>query len=200
MRLIDSKKASISLSINAIVVIVIAFVVLGLALTLTRTIFSGALEKIPEALDLTQLEAQPSADNPISFPNTITIKSGGSKTFSLGYYNRWPVTADNAKISIVNCVWEGMASTDDPIATSVLSPQQRVAPSSGKGYKVILTTKEFGTSTNIAPKTYICRAIAYPSSSENEVHDASQGDDVCLPGRDGCKIFEDKQLFLVITA
>ena len=188
MKLRYSKKASISLSINAIVVIVIAFVVLGLALTLTRTIFSGALGKIPEALDLTKLESQPSAENPISISDTVIIKTGDSVTLSIGYYNRWSDTATDAEIGIMDCESPTVIGIKQP---DILSPKQNVPASESKGYKLILTAAE--GSSKIDAGTYICRVIAFESGynvrSEDEPGNPSSN-----------QLYEDKQIFLKVTS
>src|SRR3989338_5174298 len=191
MRLADSRKADISLSINAIVVIVIAFVVLGLALTLTRTIFSGALAKIPEALDLTQLESQPTAESPLSISDTINMKSGDSITLSMGYYNRWPNTASDVKIDIINCKRSGDTITYTP---QVVSPTQIVPASEAKGYKLIIIAKEAVTGSAIAytkiafddpipSGTYICRVIAYEEGTTTAGL-ASEPHDPDIPAND----------------
>ena len=197
MKFTDSRKASISLSINAIVVIVIAFVVLGLALTLTRAIFKGAMGKIPEALDLTQLEAQPSAENPITIPDTVTIKSGGTLTLSVGYYNKWPNTAD-AKLGIVNC----LKGADTPKRLTVLSPVQSVKGSDAKGYKIILEAKDQLTTDALIAGTYICRVIAYENTLTLEtVSESILNSPPCEPKSSGCEgIYEDKQIFLQVTS
>lgn len=185
MKLRSSKKASISLSINAIVVIVIAFVVLGLALTLTRTIFSGALAKIPEALDLTKLESQPSAENPLSISDTVIIKTGDSITISMGYYNKWANGVTNAKIGIIDCIKSSGGPSKNP---QVISPEQNVPASEAKGYKLIITAKDSG---NIEAGTYICRVIAHTGTATSHSNEEPTN---------GGPVFEDKQIFLKVTS
>ena len=184
MRLADSRKADISLSINAIVIIVIAFVVLGLALTLTRTIFSGALAKVPEALELTQLEAQPSADNPIPIPSTVEIKKGAKKTVRLGFYNRKADTAYRAKFVFKGqCLNEngnlvGTAVTNPSIA----SPVQDVPSSEAAAYALILTT-------SLEADTYICTIAV----------SCAEGIPACTCGAASCD-YETQQFFLRVTS
>src|SRR3990167_5324776 len=98
------KKGSLELSITAIVVIVIAFVVLGLGLSLTRTIFKGAEQKLPEAFAVTQLEAEPTSENPITVQQTVEIDRGKQKTLNIGFYNSKNGKVDNAQFNINNCI------------------------------------------------------------------------------------------------
>jgi len=179
------KKASLSLSVNAIVVVVIAFVVLGLALTLTRTVFKAAMGKIPEAISLTALEAEPTAENTITIPETVEIGHGKSKSFSIGYYNKDSDTHEDVKLGIKTCLdpepAAGAASvydfgtTNTPVITSI---SQTVEASSPAAYKVIL--KENGL---IGGKKYICTIAAYTGSSMSPTD-----------------IYDEKQFFLYVTS
>jgi len=135
-----NKKGSLSLSINAIVVIVIAFVVLGLGLTLTRTIFKQAEGKLPEAFAVTQLEAEPTSENPITISQTVDIGREDAKTMTIGYYNRKENTAVGATFTITSCLDPKTGSPVDPtLVPSVASISQDVVPSASAGFSVILT-------------------------------------------------------------
>tara|TARA_Y100000294_G_scaffold173302_1_gene189244 strand:+ start:347 stop:973 length:627 start_codon:yes stop_codon:yes gene_type:complete len=133
--MIFKKRASLALSVNAIVVIVIAFVVLGLGLTLTRTIFTGAQDKIPQALDLTALEAQPSTGNPITLSGTVTIDAGDSTAFNVGFYSINGKATD-AIFAFENCMdedgqiykFEGTVIPDAGVNKKYVLPQINTLP------------------------------------------------------------------------
>lgn len=171
-----NKKGSLALSINAIVVVVIAFVVLGLALTLTRTIFKEAGAKIPEAIAVTALEAEPTGENPITVPETIEIKRSKTKSLSIGYYNGDPDTHIATTLDVLDCV------SSDPTVTvetdtmpTITAISQDVGPSESKGYKVILTENGL-----FGGKLYVCTIAAIASDCT---------DTIC----------EEKQFFLYVT-
>ncbi|HLC91360.1 MAG TPA: hypothetical protein VJI15_06355 [Candidatus Nanoarchaeia archaeon] len=135
-----NKKGSLSLSINAIVVIVIAFVVLGLGLTLTRTIFKQAEGKLPEAFAVTQLEAEPTSENPITLSQTVDIGREDVITKTIGYYNRKENTAVGAIFTITSCLDPKTGSrVDSTLVPSVASEPQNVDPSGSAGYSIVLT-------------------------------------------------------------
>ena len=163
-----NKKGDLSLSITAIVVIVIAFVVLGLGLSLTRTIFKGAEEKLPEAFALTSLESQPTAENPITIPQTVEIDRGKSKTMQIGFYNKKQGTATNAKFTITECLDKaGVSVAENPVAENPLptlsSTSQNVPASSAAGYSLILNEN------SLTAETYICTiAVCNDGICENE--------------------------------
>ncbi len=164
------KKASLALSVNAIVVVVIAFVVLGLALTLTRTIFKGASEQIPGALQLTALQAQPTSDNPITLSDTLHLKAKGKLEVDVGYYNKGPNPVSAGKFKITGC--ESEDSTNAPVVATTLptaiSRSEAVPVAESKAYKLII--KENGLT---AGYTYICTfgvmdgAATVPSESKS---------------------------------
>lgn len=176
MKFTMNKRGDLSLSITAIVVIVIAFVVLGLGLSLTRTIFKGAQEKLPEAFAVTQLEAEPTSENPITITQTVEIARNKQKTMKIGYYNRNQNTATNAKFTITKC----SDSLDQEVASDKLpriaSPAENVGPSSSVGYSLIFTEQ------GLTAGTYIC-TIA-----------------VCDAGACSTSSYEKKQFFLQVTA
>ncbi len=145
-----NKKGDLSLSITAIVVIVIAFVVLGLGLTLTRTIFKGAQDKLPEAFAVTSLDAEPTAENPITIPQTVEIDRGKSKTMQIGFYNKKQGTADNAKFTITECLDKNNVVVVQDNRPTISSTSQSVSASSAAGYSIILNEK------NLPAETYIC--------------------------------------------
>ncbi|MBI2665485.1 hypothetical protein HYX12_02600 [Candidatus Woesearchaeota archaeon] len=161
-----NKKGDLSLSITAIVVIVIAFVVLGLGLTLTRTIFKGAQEKLPEAFAVTQLEAEPTSENPITLQQTIEIGREQEKTMTIGFYNKGENTATKATFTITSCVRGGVEVETLPTVDSI---SQDVSPSSAKGYSVIL--KENGLTAG----QYICTmAVCSDSTCSQTPYDTKQ--------------------------
>ena len=148
------KKGSLSLSITAIVVIVIAFVVLGLGLSLTKTIFKGAEAKLPEAFAVTQLDAEPTPDNPITMPDKVELGVNKVKELKVGYYNSDANTHDGVSLSISSCEASSDAARDsiniDTLPT-ITSIQQNVDPSSSVAYKVILSENKLLGGSN-----YIC--------------------------------------------
>ncbi len=170
-----SKRGDLSLSITAIVVIVIAFVVLGLGLSLTRTIFKGAEQKLPEAFAVTQLEAEPTSENPITVQQTVEIDRGKQKTLNIGFYNSKNGKVDNAQFNINNCIdSEGRPASPAPL---VASPPQNVAASDSAGYSIIITERE------LPAGTYICSMQVCNGNS-------------CV----GEGLYESKQFFLQVIA
>ena len=164
-----NKKGDLSLSITAIVVIVIAFVVLGLGLTLTRTIFKGAQDKLPEAFDLTKLEAVPTSENPITIGQRVEIGRNKQKTLQIGFYNRNQNTATNAKFTVSRC----LDSTDQPVANDKLpkiaSTSENVGPSSAVGYSLIFNEQ------GLAAGTYICTiAVCDGNACDATVYEKQQ--------------------------
>lgn len=144
------KKGALELSITAIVVIVIAFVVLGLALTLTRTIFKGAQEKLPEAFAVTQLESEPTSENPITVSQTIEIGRNDEKTMTVGFYNKDTMTAEKAAFVVISCLDKEKNQVPDEGRPDVASISQDVSANTAAGFSVILTEN------GLAPGTYIC--------------------------------------------
>ncbi|MBW2979672.1 hypothetical protein KY307_03425 [Candidatus Woesearchaeota archaeon] len=170
------RKGALSLSVTAIVIIVIAFVVLGLGLTLTKTIFKGAMKKIPEAIALTELEAEPTAEKPIVFPDTIDIKRNKMETLKVGVYNRRTATLTNATLNITECIdSNGNQVSDIPTLTAIA---QEISPGEAKAYKAII--KENG----LKPGRYICKLVVNAVLGE---------------GTEAQEI-ESKQFFLQVTS
>jgi hypothetical protein len=172
-----NKKGSLALSITAIVTIVIAFVVLGLGLTLTKTIFKGAQDKLPEAFAVTQLEAEPTSENPITISQTVDIGRGESKTMTIGYYNRRATTATDATFTVSSCL-DPNTGDETPNKPTVASISQSIGPSDSAGFSIIMTEQE------LTAGQYIC-TIAVCSNKE------------CLGADDP---YESKQFFLQVIA
>lgn len=177
------KKGSLALSINAIVVIVIAFVVLGLALGLTRNIFSGTEPIITDAFDSTQLDSQPTADNPITIKDTISIGRQKSSTMSIGFYNSGQNTAIGASFDMVGCLETGGTAVSSNLPT-IASPKEDIGPSDSRGYKIILTEQ------GMPAGTYIC-TIGVKCSDDDCSSVASWTKD---------NYYETKQFFLTVVA
>ncbi len=169
-----SKKGSLNLSIEAIVIIVVAFVVLGLGLTLTRTIFKGAEQKLPEAFAVTQLESQPTAENPITISQTVEIGRKSEKTMNIGFYNKDTNKATLAAFTITECL--DKKKETQPLKPEMSSISQDVPANTAMGFSVILTEKE------LPPGTYICTVA------------------VCEKGDCAVKSYETKQFFLTVTS
>lgn len=177
-----NKRGSLELSITAIVVIVIAFVVLGLGLTLTKTIFKGGIERIPGALDLTQLEAEPTSQNPITISDRIEIGRGKTKAEKIGYYNTRSDNHLNAILKISECTGTtpeaNQVLTDSTKLPSITSVAQNVGPSQAAAYKIILTENGL-----LGGNDYICTITACPKESS-----------------DPNQCWEQKQFFLYVTS
>ena len=192
----NSKKGDLALSVNAIVIVVISFVVLGLALTLTRSIFKFAGEKAESVIPLTELETKPTAENPISIPETLSISRSGSLAQSIGYYNTNPFTASKARFSLFDCIFtdkeegkERSVLLDFPDKLpQVISPAQDVGPSQAKAYKIIINEK--GLTGGIK---YICKLVVH-SRDMNQIAE----DD--LDKREEGKVYETKEVFLNVVA
>jgi len=207
--MIFKKRASLALSVNAIVVIVIAFVVLGLGLTLTRTIFSGAQEKIGPALDIGELETQPSAGTPITIP-TLKLRAGKSLKTSAGFYNTDSVKATDAVFEIEKCIDEdgnkfpgkyvievGKAPVMHYVPSIVNLPQD-VGASKGTGFELLIKEREgdkdlVGKDVKGLPsnKKYICNLI---------VHQDVTGWKTMADTNKEQYIFEQKQIDLEVVA
>ncbi len=180
-----NRKADLSLSISAIVVIVIAFVVLGLGLSLTRTIFKGAEQKLPEAFAVTQLEAQPTSNNPITISQTVEIDRQKSKTMQIGFYNKGEGTAVAATFGIVSCLQKGSVVVENSKVPSITSPSESVGPSSSLGYSIIVSENGLAADTYICTIGVKCGAAECPAWA-NEIY--------------GEKYYETKQFFLRVIA
>ncbi len=191
------KKGDLALSVNAIVIVVISFVVLGLALTLTRSIFKFAGERAESVIPLTELEAKPTPDNPISISDSVSITKGGKQTLSIGYYNKNDYTAEAAMFSIAMCQDELGSSvllSDQPTLTS---PAQTVKPSEQGGYKVILIEKG-----KLQSAVYICTVAVHNSdtaSGGTKDIDTIRNKLSKQRNKDN-PVYETKQFFLKVTA
>lgn len=183
-----NKKGDLALSVNAIVIVVISFVVLGLALTLTRSIFKFAGERAESVIPLTELEAKPTPENPITISDTVAITRGGKQTLSVGYYNKNDFEARKARFSIYNCQNDQGRDVSEDKRPAISSPSETVKASEAKGYKIILTEN------NLDSGTYICTAL---------VHNAEQvsvTSSELSERKPGSPVYESKQFFLKVTA
>jgi hypothetical protein len=176
----SSKKGSLSLSITAIVVIVIAFVVLGLALHLTRMIFGGAEKEILGTFDITELEAKPSSENPITVPTEVTIGRGSSETMKIGFYNTAEETAVSAAFAIKTCLKGGEKITEN--LPSIDSISADVGPSDSQGYSIVFYENELLKGTYICVIGLKCIAETCPNWIDEE------------------KFYESKQFFLKVVS
>jgi len=182
-----NKKGDLALSVNAIVIVVISFVVLGLALTLTRSIFKFAGERAESVIPLTELEAKPTPENPITISDTVAITRNGKQTLSVGYYNKNDYSAENAKFFIVFCDDERGQPVDNEKRPTIASPYQTVKASEAKAYKIILTEK------GLESGVYICTAIVHKNNADITADQLSQR----APDK---PVYETKQFFLKVTA
>lgn len=180
------KRGDLSLSISAIVIIVIAFVVLGLGLSLTRTIFKGAEQKLPEAFAVTQLEAEPTSENPITIQQTVEADRGKGKTMTIGFYNRAEGTAFGSTFTITSCLKKDRTVVEEDKIPTIASISQSVGPSSAAGFSLVMTENE------LPADTYIC-TIAVICDATQAAADGGQ-----CPADN--KPYETKQFFLKVVA
>ena len=206
MRKNMKKKGALELSVNSIVIMVIAFVVLGLILTFTRTIFKFGTEKTTGIFEATSLETQPDAENPLTLPDTVTVKAKGKKTMNVGYYNRNPYKAENAKFGIYTCqdesgldmdmIADEVGSTPEEMIPTITSGWEAMEGSESKGYKIIITDNGLPSG-----KLYICTVVVY---NNDEVDYPSEIDPDVINERCSdfadCPVYEAKQIFLQIAA
>ncbi|MEA3514449.1 MAG: hypothetical protein U9R34_03165 [Nanoarchaeota archaeon] len=208
MRKNMKKRGALELSVNSIVIMVIAFVVLGLILTFTRTIFKFGTEKTTGIFEATSLETQPDAENPLTLPDTISVKSGGKKTMNVGYYNRNPYKAENARFGIYDCqdelgqdmamlATEAGASSGDDIMPIITSASQTIDGSESKGYKVIITDRGLPSG-----RLYICTVAVYNGGDYPSPEDLWSINPDVLTARGSVEdpVYETKQIFLQIAA
>ena len=213
MRKNMKKRGALELSVNSIVIMVIAFVVLGLILGFTRTIFKFGTEKTTGIFEATNLDSVPDAQNPLTLPDTVTVKSKDKKTLNVGYYNRNPYSVPNAKFGIYDCQDESGATMEDianevslsvvDVMPRITSAWQTIEGSDSKGYKIILTAEDI-----VAGRLYICTVIVYNNDaattplnddplkeqiSEDVIHERCADSDTC-------PVYEAKQIFLQIAA
>ncbi len=91
MRLIKSKRSSLSISINAIVIIVLAMTFLGLGLGFVRNMFSGITETtftVQDQIKQQILDDLRTGDKKLSFPtNELQIVHGDAKVLAIGIKN-----------------------------------------------------------------------------------------------------------------
>ena len=147
------KKASLNLSVNAIVILVLAVVLLGLALAFIRGMFGKMTSKMGEIVDITQIEAKPTADMPITMPNRITIKD--RTTVQIGFYNRFGNKCNKVNISGVTCY----NSTNQPVGLLTISAPEATGLDSGKsvGFNAILKRQEeAGKEVGSPGDMYVC--------------------------------------------
>jgi len=168
-----NKKGSLELSVVAIVVIVIAFVVLGLGLSLTRTIFKGAESKLPEAFDLTKLEAEPTSENPITIAQTVEIDRNKAETMNIGFYNKHDGTAFSSVFWISGCLTkEGQAVINN--LPTIASTSMDVGASDAKAYSIILNENGLTADTYICTMTVKCGAEPCSQWSMDGIYEQKQ--------------------------
>jgi len=154
----STKRGSLELSTNAIVVIVLAFVMLGLGLSIIRTLGNNTSDAIPKALGLADLDQKPTADAPLTIPDTLKIQAGGTPTnIKIGYYN-----ADGSDHQGVNFIFRkcldpsaaNSAEIDQNLPT-VTTLSQDVSASKAAAFNAIIKTPTANSGV-AGGKTYIC--------------------------------------------
>ena len=149
------KKASLNLSVNAIVILVLAVVLLGLALAFIRGMFGKMTSKMGEIVDITQIEAKPTPDTPITIPNKITVKQGGNVQVQVGFYNRKGGTLSDVTLNITSCVDEsGNSLTQLP---TISAPKvDSIDAGKATGFNAIFSLKNVAD-TMTTGNIYICQ-------------------------------------------
>jgi hypothetical protein len=83
-----SKKASLSLSMEAIVILILAVTMLGLGLAFVRNMFSNISAKAGNAIDVADLSAKPTENEPVVFsPNLPEVRERSQINVQVGFYN-----------------------------------------------------------------------------------------------------------------
>jgi hypothetical protein len=170
-----NKKAALALSVQAIVVIVIAFVVLGLALTLTRTVFKLGQSKVGEAIDVVDLDVQPSPDNTLTIEKII-ISRNDQKELKIGFYNKLPEGIRDATLQVTTCQDSAGNEVDPPTDGAWAIPaistiKQDVAASESAGYKALFSER------GMTAGQYICE-IGVMGKTGDETEDPGTKKDV----------------------
>lgn len=164
--LFKGKGLAIAGIVLGVVGIILPFFLSGLGLTLIKTIFIGAQEQIPTALELTALEAQPSAANPITLSGTVKIKSGGTYSVNVGYYNKMGRRAENAVFDIASCFGEDGKLYE---GLEIINLPQDVEPGKAASYNLIFEEKE-----EFPSGIYICNLQVVNDKRKTEVYETKQ--------------------------
>ncbi|MGM5482795.1 MAG: hypothetical protein ACQESF_05005 [Nanobdellota archaeon] len=185
------KVASLNLSVNAIVVFVLAFAMLGVGLMFTGIIREKMVESTKGIVPKDDFKNPPSASDPITISNDVTLKRGAKKNIDLGFYNDGSGTANDVKLGVRECLNDqGDKLSEVP---NVVSPASSVPASDWKAFKIIL---DMGSSDEVestySAGTYVCTFSAYRSG-------ASPDPEITSVSSSGY-IYQEKQIFLTITS
>lgn len=185
------RKASLNLSVNAIVIFVLAFAMLGVGLTFTGLIRENVTGATKDIIPKSDFKNPPTAQNPITITDELTIKRGAKKKVDLGFYNKDAGTAQSVQLGIRQCLKDdGTEMTELP---NVVSPVANVDASDWKGFKVII---DVGSSEAVEDAytsgDYVCTFSAYKSGD-------SPDPGISDPATSGY-IFNEKQIFMSITS
>ncbi|MDK2849938.1 MAG: hypothetical protein PWP03_187 [Candidatus Woesearchaeota archaeon] len=160
------KRGAIQLSTTAIVSIILAFVFLGLVITFTRSIFTqgqGQLDKFWSTLNLNQ---KASPDNPVLFPQSVSVKKGKTADFGVRIYNTLANPLNNAKPKIDVCVDEAGNDVFDKI--SFITTPATIPSGGEQGFQ-----GKIKASSDLSPGDYVCSIVI--TSDSKTVNDLPQG-------------------------
>lgn len=183
------KNASLNLSVNAIVVFVLAFAMLGVGLMFTGIIREKVVESTKGIVPKKDFSNPPSASNPLTISDQLTIKRGAKKNINLGFYNKGSGTATDVKLGVRQCLSDD--GDEISVVPSVVSPSSEVPPSDWKAFKIILDLSDSNVKEQYTSGTYVCTFSAYKGGAEPDPEVGS--------GTAGY-IYDEKQIFMKVTS
>jgi hypothetical protein len=148
-----SKKADLSLSVNTIVIIVLAITLLGLGLSFIRGIVGGSFGRLQTLVDSTDLDKQPTSQDPLTITSPLEIKRNSQVTTKIGFYNKASITLAAVKPKISKCISivTGTELTDADLPQIISLSKDELAPSESQGYQ---STIKIGA---LAEGRYTCK-------------------------------------------
>jgi len=146
--------------------------------------------EIRAAPDLNQLKNPPSAENPITISQEVTLKKGKEVKLGIAYYNKESRVANDAKIGISSCIspdnveipFEKAVGSEDINPVMVISPRGDVGSSEAGLYKIKLVdnSKKTDEKYKLTTGAYTCTLIVYnggDSAYEDGWGEFPQGED-----------------------
>ncbi len=162
-----SRRAALNLSVNAIVVFVLAFAMLGVGIAFVNIIRENIIGVAGDIIDVEDLDRPPSADEPLTVSNRISISSNEGTEEAVGFYNRANHEVTNVQIGISDCASTGGGEignndeyVDSPIEVSSLPTN--VERGEGEGFLIYIDPVDDWA----GGETYICTMVAYSSNDD----------------------------------
>jgi len=168
------KKGAIQLSTTAIVSIILAFVFLGLVITFTRSIFDQGTNQLDQFWATVNINQKASPDNPVLFPEKVTIKWGKSQDFGIRVYNTLQETLENTKPIIKECVDE---NGDEVSGIIFITNKADIPPGGEQGFtgKIKAPKPEDSSEVNVRPGNYVCAVVVTADGHDPYVTELPQG-------------------------